>query len=224
MTTILLVEDDPDFREAIEWWLEDEGYLVESLVNGAEADSRLREAKYDLVILDWDLPGMPGIEVLKRFRTMGGVTPILMLTGKSTVFEKEEGLDAGADDYLTKPFHMIELCARVRASLRRTGRRRSDQLTAGDIVLDLSSKTIVRETEPLALLPKEFDLLRVFMQYEEQTFSVETLHNLLWIGEIGATDDTVVDCIKALREKLSTSPKSPTIRTVHGVGYKLELS
>ncbi len=119
MAKILLVEDDNDMCEQIESWLQHEQHAVEVVKEGPEAADRLKFYKYDVVILDWQLPGMNGVEVLKKFRDQGGVTPVLMLTGKDKIEDKEQGLDSGADDYLTKPFHFKELSARLRAMLRR---------------------------------------------------------------------------------------------------------
>src|SRR5215813_6435551 len=122
MAKILLIEDDIEFSGIIKAWLSNEHHAVEVVHDGTEGRHRIQVFEYDLLILDWQLPGMAGIDICKEFRSQGGMTPVLMLTGKSAISDKETGLDAGADDYLTKPFHMKELSARVRALLRRASR------------------------------------------------------------------------------------------------------
>src|SRR5579862_8845637 len=138
MAKILLVEDDLDLISRITKWLSLERHSVEAASNGQEALDLLRDVKYDLIILDWHLPGLSGIEVCKYYRSAGGKAPVLMLTGKTDIADKEAGLDAGADDYLTKPFNPRELSARLRALARRPAETLDDKLTAGDLVLHIN--------------------------------------------------------------------------------------
>lgn len=222
MAKVLLVEDDPDFNEAIQRWLENELYTVESVMDGADADQRLKVYSYDLVVLDWELPGLSGLEVCKRYRAGGGKAPILMLTAKSAISEKEAGLDSGADDYLTKPFHMKELSARLRALLRRTGRFTETVLKARDIVLEPGLFSVTRDGQEIRLLPKEFALLEFFMRHPGEVFSADALLDRVWVSESDVTPDAVVTCIKRLRKKVDVESQSSIIRTIHGVGYKLD--
>ena len=138
MAKILLVEDDRDLAGMVLDWLKFEHHLVEVIHNGGDAQSMLKSYQYDIIILDWQLPQITGVELLRDYRMAGGQTPVLMLTGKGAIHDKEAGLDAGADDYLTKPFHMKELSARLRALLRRPGSVVGNTLTARDISLEPS--------------------------------------------------------------------------------------
>jgi OmpR-family two-component system manganese-sensing response regulator len=222
MAKILLVEDDSEFAEAVQRWLEHEHHTVESVADGTDAHERLNIYKYDVLILDWELPGMSGVDICKKYRATGGTAPILILTGKSAVSEKETGLDAGADDYLTKPFHMKEMAARVRALLRRTGRFNETTLKVRNIVLEPGLYNVTRDGVELRLLPKEFALLEFFMRHPGEVFSAEALLDRVWISEADITPDAVVTCIKRLRKKVDLESEPSIIRTIHGVGYKLQ--
>ncbi len=222
MAKVLLVEDDLEFAEAVQRWLENEHHTVESVADGREAHERLSIYKYDVLIFDWELPGMSGVEVCRKYRANGGTAPILILTGKSTVTEKETGLDAGADDYLTKPFHMKEMAARVRALLRRTGRFNETTLKVRDIVLEPGLYSVTRDGAEIRLLPKEFALLEFFMRHPGEVFSAEALLDRVWISESDITPDAVVTCIKRLRKKIDVENHPSLIRTIHGIGYKLQ--
>lgn len=219
---ILLVEDDIELSQSIEDWLTDEHHVVDVINSGAEVLNRLRFDQYDLLILDWQLPGMSGIEICKSFRGSGGNTPILMLTGKSEVSEKETGLDAGADDYLTKPFHPRELSARLRALLRRPKDFSQTVLKIGDIELDPASFSVTRDGEQVPLLPREFALLEFFMRHPDQVFSAEALLDRVWSADSEASPDTVRVHITKLRGKIDSPGKPSMIKTLHRLGYKLE--
>jgi len=224
LAKILSVEDDLVLAGQIVAWLEHEKHTVDCVHDGDEAASRLKFDQYDLIVLDLGLPKLGGITVLKLYRQMGGAAPVLILTGKDAISEKEEGLDAGADDYLTKPFHMKELSARIRALLRRPAVLLSDTLTVKDIVLNTATHEVTVSGAEVQLLPKEFALLELFMRYPSVVFSPTTLLEKAWSSESEATIDSVYTYIKTLRSKVS--PKNPTalIRTIKGVGYKLEIS
>lgn len=144
MSKILVVEDDFDFAEQVQQWLEHEKSVVDLIHNRDEANDRLKFYEYDLIVLDAGLPDMSGTDVLKSYRERGGKAPVLILTGKNTVEEKERGLDSGADDYLTKPFHMKELSVRLRALLRRAGTASPTMLTAGDLTVDPAEQLLSR--------------------------------------------------------------------------------
>ncbi len=142
MAKILLVEDDVDLGDRIVQWLKHEHHTVELIADGQQASDYLAQLKYDLIVLDWGLPNRNGVDVLKEFRNSGGVTPVLLLTGKGKISEKEEGLDAGADDYLTKPFDIKELSARIRALLRRVPQFTTNSIVVGPVELNVGGHTI----------------------------------------------------------------------------------
>jgi DNA-binding response OmpR family regulator len=223
MAKILLVEDEIDLAYPVKDWLMRDKYLVEISDNGIDALDKLRVYKYDLIILDWMIPGNSGIEVCKRFRENGGSTPILLLTAKSQISDKETGLDAGADDYLTKPFHLKELSARVRALLRRHIQSSDSILKAGNVSIDTLSRKVTVDGTVVHLVPKEYSLLEFFMRHPNQVFSAEALIDRVWASDTMASADTIRTYIKLLRKKLGNDDEpSNLLRTVHGVGYKLE--
>jgi len=219
---VLIVEDDADLSGRVAEWLTFEKHSVEQSFDGKDADEKLRFYKYELVVLDLNLPELSGLEVCRRFRSAGGMTPILILTGKDAIHEKEEGLDAGADDYLTKPFHMRELSARIRALLRRTDTNKGLQsvLRAGELSVDTVSHMVELAGQPVQLLPKEFAILEFFIRHPNEVFSPEALLDRVWESSSDSSVDTVYTTIKTLRKKLG----STILKTVHGLGYKMECS
>lgn len=172
---ILLIEDDAELTLQIRDWLVREHYAVETIATGNDAMHRLKNYHFDLAILDWELPELSGIEILRAFRQAGGSIPVLMLTGKSSMDEKKQGLDTGADDYLTKPFNMKELSARIRALLRRPAVMESEQIRVGGLVLSKTNRRAYFKDEDLDLLPKEYEILELLARHREQSFSAETL-------------------------------------------------
>lgn len=223
MAKALIVEDDPDFLDRLEQWLKHERYTVEAVKTGGEALDRLRLCKYDVIVLDWNLPEVSGVELCKQFRALGGTTPILMLTGRNTTVEKATGLDAGADDYLTKPFDLMELSARLRALLRRSSlSTRENTLIAGAITLDTISHEVTVDGSSVSLLPLEYSLLEFLMRHPGQIFSHTALVDHVWKSESSATAEAVRTCVMTLRKKVSKAGAPSVIKTVHGVGYKLE--
>lgn len=221
MAKLLIVEDDTELCGMIEDWLSHEHYQVEVTHNGREAQERLTFYQYDLILLDLELPGMTGLEICKAFRAQGGKTPILMLTGRKSIDDKEAGLDSGADDYLTKPFHMKELSARVRAILRRSTGQTTNVLKAGPVELDPISFRVTRNGEDIHLQKKEFALLEFLMRNPNRVFSADALLERVWASESDATGEAIRTCMKRLRQKIDEPEKESIIRTVHGVGYKL---
>ena len=225
MSKILLVEDELDLSNQIRDWLTREHYLVETQENGEMAYHQLRVSKYDLIILDWQLPGMSGLDICKQYRSTGGKSPVLMLTARSAIDDREKGLDAGADDYLCKPFHLKELSARVRALIRRSSTTTTASggvLHLKDISLDPSARRVTKGGADIKLEPKEFSLLEFLMRNRNIVFSADALLDRVWESDTSVSPDSIRTYIKALRKKLDNSGETSIITTVHGLGYRLE--
>jgi DNA-binding response OmpR family regulator len=222
MVKILLVEDDPDITNMVRTFLNFERHTVETLSNGLDAHTHLKTFTYDLIILDWQLPGMDGVDICKHYRNALGKTPVLMLTGKHSVNDKIAGLDSGADDYLTKPFDMRELGARIRAMLRRPEQLLpSENLQAGNLSLDPARHLVLRDGEPVTLVPREFQLFEFFMRHPNQVFTAEALLNRVWPSDSEATEEAIRIALKRMRKKVD--PEAQILKNIHGVGYILEV-
>jgi len=221
MAKILLVEDDKKLADTVRLLLEMEQHKVEVAFDGLEAEDRLAAFDYDLLILDWDLPEKSGVEVCRGFRTRGGSTPVLMLTGKQLINDKEEGFGAGADDYLTKPYQPRELIARVKALLRRLPAISGDVLKWRDIEIDTTGRKVVRAGEEIAMQPMEFTLLSFFLKHAGQVFTTEALLKRCWDDTAEVSFDSIYTCIRRIRKKIDREGTGSVIRTVHGVGYSL---
>lgn len=221
MAKILIVEDNSELADNISEWLSGEKHNVDCCGDGTRAVAFLDTYEYDVIVLDWSLPGMSGLEICKQFRSRGGVTPILMLTGRRTVDDKESGLDAGADDYLTKPFEMRELSARIRALLRRAPSPPADLLTAADIILDKQGRRVTKSGKELKLMPKDFAILELLMTYPNKVFSAEALIERIWSSDSDASPEVVRKHVNRIRSQVDGEGESSLIRTVHGVGYSL---
>ena len=221
MAKILVVEDDMDLNELLQIALTARGHQVQMCSRGDDALSMLRVYKYDLILLDWMMPDVSGIDVCRDYRNMGGKVPILMLTAKGAVEDKERGLDAGADDYLTKPFDNKELAARVRALLRRPGEVASPLLSFGHISLDQSACEVRKNGVPIHVRPKVYDLLEFFMRHPGQVFSANALLERVWMDDSQASSDTVRTHIKLLRKSIKDESSPDLISTVRGKGYVL---
>ena len=219
---ILVVDDEKTLVKGIKFNLENEGYEVECAYDGAAAVELAREGKLDLIILDLMMPELDGLEACMRIREFSNV-PIIMLTAKSEDADKLMGFECGADDYLTKPFNILELKARVRALLRRAAgvqRNRGSILTAGGITLNTQERSAARGDRPVELTAKEYDLIELLMRNPRRVYSRENLMNVVW-GYSYAGDYRTVDVhIRRLREKLERHPAEPEyILTKWGVGY-----
>jgi two-component system OmpR family response regulator len=222
MAKILLIEDDREITIVIRGWLQSQSHTVEVVHDGREGMDRLRTCQYDVILLDWELPNQSGIDILNTYRNEGGTTPILMMTGKRSVDEKEAGLDGGADDYLTKPFHMKELSARIRSLLRRASPHvQSNVLTVGDLVLDPAKHKLRKNGVEIVLLPKEFALLEFLMRHPDDVFSGEVLLQRVWHSESEATVEAIRTCIKRLRQKIDGDSEGSIIETLSRIGYRL---
>ena len=219
---ILVVDDEKTLVKGIKFNLENEGYQVECAYDGAAAVDLARNEKFDLLILDVMMPELDGLEACMRIREFSNV-PIIMLTAKSEDADKLMGFECGADDYLTKPFNILELKARVRALLRRAAgvqRVQGAVLTVGDIALNTEERVAIRDGETVDLTAKEYDLIELLMRNPRRVYSRENLMNVVW-GYTYAGDYRTVDVhIRRLREKLEKNPAEPDhIMTKWGVGY-----
>jgi DNA-binding response OmpR family regulator len=216
---ILVVDDEQVLVELLSTGLRYEGFEVEVAEDGHAALAAAARFRPHLVILDWMLPGLDGYAVCQRLRAEGDVA-IVMLTAKGGLDDRVAGLDAGADDYLVKPFKFKELLARVRAVLRRHRLSLNHRLCQGNVALDRETREVWRDDEPIDLTPREFDLLELLIAHPRQVFSRETLLNRVW-GYDHVADPNVVEVyISTLREKLGDKDRQ-FIRTVRGVGYTL---
>ncbi len=223
MAKILVVEDELDLAQQLEDWFKREQYTVDVVNNGLDALNRLMVYKYDVVLLDWMLPVLSGLEVLKRLRARNNKTPVVMLTAKDTIDDTEAGLDSGADDYITKPFSLREVSARVRAAVRRNSSASQTLLVAGDLELDPVARSVEKRGKPIHLEPKEFNLLEFFMRHQNQVFSADALIERVWPSDTMVSPDAIRTYIKVLRKKLDDDNGPSLIQNVRGVGYKFGL-
>ncbi len=221
MAKILLVEDNATAAALAEAWLTGERHVVELATDGEEALDMMLSIDYDIILLDWDLPLMQGIDVLASFRGQGKMTPVIMLTAKSAVEQKATGLDGGADDYLTKPFEMTELAARIRTQLRRVAREPDNRLRKRDLILDPEKMAVLQNGQSIDLQPREFSLLEFFLRNPDKVFTPQALMTRVWKAESDATTDALRSSLKRLRSKIDRPEhKTPLIETVAGAGYR----
>ncbi|MEZ2228046.1 two-component system response regulator RppA [Microcoleus sp.] len=225
---VLLVEDEPDLGKAIDRTLKQERYIVDWAQDGKEAWGYLENQwmEYTLAIFDWLLPGLSGLELLRRLRGKNSALPVLMLTAKDRMEDKVAGLDAGADDYLVKPFGMAELLARLRALQRRSPQIQPQQLEVGNLILDCGNRTVFRldgggKNQSIFLTNKEFQLLEYFMKHPNQIVATEQIRNQLWDVSADTFSNVVAAQVRLLRRKLESAGCANLIETVHGVGYRM---
>lgn len=221
---VLIVEDDAAVREALERALGFEGYEIETARDGAVALSVLGREEKDLVVLDVMMPYVDGIEACRRIRASGNTIPILMLTAKAAVGDRVEGLDAGADDYMTKPFALDELLARIRALLRRSTGDISTILRFEDLVVDPDSRTATRGERELGLTKTEFDLLTLLARRPGVVLDRDTIYEEIWGIDFMTSSNSLDVYIGYLRRKTEGEDESRLIHTVRGVGYVLRSS
>lgn len=221
MAKILFLEDEKALADVVLDVLTAHDYMVDHVSLVADARVRLKVYQYDLVILDVNLPDGNGVDVCRDFRLSGGSTPVLMLTGRNKIQEKALGLDAGADDYLTKPFHVDELSARVRALLRRPNAFVGAVLKYEDLELNTGTHRVTKAGTEIQLLPKEFALLEFLMKHNGQVFSADALIERLWPTDSEASPDAIRIYITRLRNKIDSDGKQSLISTMRGVGYRL---
>lgn len=217
---VLVVEDDQGIADTLRRGLIFEGYRVTLAFDGQEALRSAREQMPDLVVLDWMLPGLDGLEVCKRLRAASDV-PILMLTAKDSIPERVEGLDAGADDYLVKPFAFDELLARVRALLRRAGPAQAEVLRFADLDLDTGTRQARRGGKSIELTAKEYELLELFMRNPRYVLTRDMIFDRIWSYDFGGESNIIEVYVRYLRRKLEFDALPRLIHTVRGVGYVL---
>jgi two-component system, OmpR family, response regulator MprA len=222
---VLVVADEPAVRESLRRALELEGYDVELAVDGEDANGRLeRDDQPDALVLDILMPGVDGLEVCRRLRAAGNEVPILMLTARAEVDSRVAGLDAGADDYLSKPFALAELLARLRALLRRTGGDSTDALRFADLELDPGTREVRRNGDAIELTRTEFSLLELFLRNPRQVLTRSIIFERVWGFDFGPTSNSLDVYIGYLRRKTEAGGKPRLIHTVRGVGYALRES
>jgi len=223
MANILMAEDDQALAENTQKWLILQNHKVDLATSGQQAWEMVEAFGYDILILDWDLPELQGIEILKRVRIKGDSTPVLMLTGKDQIEHKEQAFEAGSDDYLTKPFHPRELSARLKALLRRPSQTTSEKLRVRDIEVDLDLRKVCRCGEQISLQPLELDLLIFFVRHPNQIFRMEALMQRVWGSDSDVSLEAVYACIKRLRRKLDRPGETSILRNVFGSGYCMDI-
>ena len=220
---ILVIDDAPKIVDFIRRGLTYEGYIVDVAYDGQSGLDQARREPPDLVMLDVMKPGLDGIEVCRQLRASpGGDVPILMLTAKDAVSDRVAGLDAGADDYLVKPFAFNELLARIRALLRRRQVPEGDQIvTFADLTLNSTTHEVTRGGRPIALTAKEFDLLELFMRHPRQVLTRDIIYERVWGYDFGGESNIVEVYVRYLRAKLEAGDAPRLLQTVRGVGYAL---
>ena len=225
---ILIIEDEEKIARFTELELIHEGYEVEKCADGRTGLEMAESGGFSLVLLDIMLPGLNGLEVLRRLRKSSDV-PVIMLTARDAVMDKVAGLDQGADDYITKPFSPLEVCARVKSQLRRYlslgagATKASVVLTIGGLELDYAARTVTLDGENVSLTKKEFDILKLLMENPNRVFSPKEIYREVWHEDPMGADNTVAVHIRHLREKTEIDPADPRyIKVVFGQGYKIQ--
>ena len=218
---ILLVEDEVKLARFLELELTSEGYQITVAHEGIEGLTIARENSFDLLMLDWMVPGLSGIEICRRLRSTGNKVPIILLTAKDEVADRVAGLDAGADDYVVKPFSIEELLARVRSNLRRTQEVDEDTLTFEDLTLNRRTREVFRGGQSIDLTAKEFDLLDYLLAHPRQVFTRDQILERVWGYDFMGDSNIIEVYIRYLRIKLEERGEKRLIHTVRGVGYAL---
>ena len=223
MRTILVVDDEPAVRDALERALRTAGYVVRLAANGAEGLEAVADQHPDLVVLDVLMPVMDGFEACRRLREAGDRTPVLMLTARDAIDDRVDGLDAGADDYVVKPFALDELLARIRALLRRSGVADDKPLRFADLELDPVPREVRRGERRIELSRTEYALLELFLLNPKRVLSRDVIFDRVWGYDFGPTSNTLEVYVGYLRRKTEAEGEARLIHTVRGVGFKLQL-
>lgn len=218
--TILVAEDDETLRSAVVDALSSEGYKISAASSGTDAIALCEQGKFDLLILDWNMPGYSGIEVSKFYRKKGNAEPILFLTSRSDIVDKEMAFDGGADDYLTKPFNLRELLLRVKALLKRPVAIIDDAVQIGSVVFEAKSGILKRKDQSIKLQPREAELLLFFIKRPGQLVKAEAVRTAVWGAEFEGSDVALRACLAKVRKALASFHLEKCIETVHGFGYQ----
>ena len=221
---ILLIEDEKRLSHVIEKGLTEAGYAVDKVFDGEEGLYLAESENYDIIILDVMLPKIDGITVCKELRKKHIATPILMLTAKTTVEDRVTGLDAGADDYLTKPFAFVELNSRLQALLRRSLKQPETILTVDTLALDPIKHTVSREGKQISLTPKEFAILEYLMRHKDEVVTRTQITEHTWDYNFDSMSNVIDVFITSIRKKIDSNQKHKLIHTIHGVGYKISMT
>jgi OmpR-family two-component system manganese-sensing response regulator len=222
MSKILIVDDDKELTNALNLYFSSLGQLIEVCDSGEDAVQLLASFEYDLIILDWTLPGISGHEVCKTFRERGGQTPIIFLTGKEHVSFLETALDSGADDYMVKPFEVRELFARIKTLLRRRTGAYSSELKVGNLVLKPEMNLLFTSSAEIRLRVKETALLEYLMRHPNRAFNAQQLLNAVWSSDSEGSTNSVRTWMNLLRRKLEGIGQTDLIKTISGSGYMIE--
>jgi len=218
---LLVVEDEGGIAGALRQGLSEQGYAVDVARDGEQGRDHALAATYDVILLDILLPKLDGLSLLRDLRKRGMTTPVLLLTARDAVDDRVAGLDAGADDYLVKPFSFSELLARIRALLRRPVLRAGDRLVTGDVAMDLGARTVTRGTQPVTLTPREFAVLEYLLRHPGQALSRTQIAEGVWSWEFHGESNVVDVYIGYLRRKLDEEGVPSIIETLRGYGYRL---
>ena len=222
---LLVVEDDPHIADFVRTGLQEAGYAVDHAADGEDAFALATNEPYDATVVDLMLPRLDGLALIERLRQRGVSTPVLILSARRTVDDRVKGLQAGGDDYLTKPFAFAELLARVQALVRRsTGTPEAVRLTAGPIALDLLARTVTRAGEEIDLQPREFALLEVLVRNADRVVSKTAIHQSVWDFDFNPRTNVVEVLVHRLRSKVDEPFEPALIHTVRGAGYVLRTS
>ncbi len=222
MAKILLVEDDQSLSGEVKNWLhKQEHYTIDQAFSAKDAMLFLETYTYDVVVLDWELPDGAGIDILRKFRTSGAKTPVLMLTGRDSVLDKTTGLDTGSDDYLTKPFQPEELSARLRALIRRfSDSTTSNAIKFSNVVLDAITRRVEVDLQEVKFQPAEFDLLYFLCMNPDHIFPATQLMSSAWPDSERATEASLRVCVSRIRQKIKDPDATPKIENLPGQGYR----
>lgn len=218
---ILIAEDEKTLNATLKKRLEEQSYSVDACLDGQETLDYLDSAEYDVVLLDIMMPKKSGLEVLRALRKKGRQTPVLLLTAKDSIEDRVDGLDAGADDYLVKPFAFEELMARIRVMLRKKSGQSSNLLSVGDLTLDLGTHTVVRDGQPISLSSREFALLRYLVMNQGMILSRDQIEQHIWNYDYEGSSNMIDVYIRYLRKKIDDPFEKKLIHTVRGAGYVL---
>ena len=216
---ILVIEDEPDLREFLVRALREAGWTAHDVGTAERALRALSASTYDLVLLDVGLPDIDGFDLCRHLRAGGDLTPILLLTARNAVDDRVRGLDAGADDYLPKPFALAELLARIRALSRRPAPAQDTRLRCGDLTLDVEAHRVERDGRPLALSAREFALLELLLRQKPRVLPRARIVAALWDGQAEPATNAVEVLVSRLRRKVDVAGRPPLIHTVRGIGY-----